>query len=556
MEKEFLAPGPGSWSLDNTHSSSAFTRYTASVFSHSMPLGFSASSARFGLPLSHLKPEFVNGFMYVQEVPVGGKVDAKGLPPKWLFKLVSSLHPTLRKRFKDAQHSFSNRHWLKDLEDWDQLKQDSIARNTSLQSVDRKQLNNQQLIEHLDDCYSNFKEMISRHHLYTVSVFLPMGWFLDVATRATGLEVAQLMPLLAGSTPISKGVAGDKLVTLAEALKEANISKSDLVSVSTEEALSLVRNSSVKVVEALDDYLDLTGHMLIGGYCIAEKTLHESPNILLARILEALEPQNNTASNGEFENSVRAKVAEEFKEEFDRSLADARLTSRMRDERGIYNDIWGSGISRTAILAAGQRLVEQGVLTDPELLLDASHEEMLALLDGDGSLSQQELEGRRHWRLNKTIDSVPEQLGMAPVGPPPVDWFPQDVQPAMRAMAIALENLFDAKRVGDSEKITGLPVSPGVYEGTAKVIISTQEFDRLEEGDILVTKNTSAGFNVVLPIIGALVTDRGGVLSHAAIVSREYGIPGVVSTKKATKTIQDGDRIRVDGDNGEVTILS
>jgi rifampicin phosphotransferase len=70
-----------------------------------------------------------------------------------------------------------------------------------------------------------------------------------------------------------------------------------------------------------------------------------------------------------------------------------------------------------------------------------------------------------------------------------------------------------------------------------------------------VTKNTSAGFNVVLPIIGALVTDRGGILSHAAIVSREYGIPGVVATKIATQIIKDGARIRVNGDTGEVEIL-
>jgi len=115
-------------------------------------------------------------------------------------------------------------------------------------------------------------------------------------------------------------------------------------------------------------------------------------------------------------------------------------------------------------------------------------------------------------------------------------------------------NVFDEQKEV-SEKISGLAVSPGIYEGTAKVILSTRDFDRLAEGDILVTKNTSAGFNVVLPIIGALVTDRGGVLSHAAIVSREFGIPGVVGTKNASQLVKDGDRIRVNGDTGEVVIL-
>ena len=71
----------------------------------------------------------------------------------------------------------------------------------------------------------------------------------------------------------------------------------------------------------------------------------------------------------------------------------------------------------------------------------------------------------------------------------------------------------------------------------------------------MVTKNTSATFNVVLPMLGAIVTDRGGLLSHAAIVAREYGIPGIVSTHNATRVIPDGARVRVDGSSGTVEIL-
>jgi rifampicin phosphotransferase len=87
------------------------------------------------------------------------------------------------------------------------------------------------------------------------------------------------------------------------------------------------------------------------------------------------------------------------------------------------------------------------------------------------------------------------------------------------------------------------------------VIHAPDEFSRLEQGDVLITRATSAYFNTVLPLLGALVTDRGGQLSHAAIVAREYGIPGVVGTKVATTQILDGARVRVDGDAGEVTLL-
>lgn len=85
-------------------------------------------------------------------------------------------------------------------------------------------------------------------------------------------------------------------------------------------------------------------------------------------------------------------------------------------------------------------------------------------------------------------------------------------------------------------------------------MLGSADFARIQPGDVLVTRNTSASFNVVLPLLGAIVADRGGELSHAAIVAREYGIPGVVSTRTATSDVPDGARITVDGTNGTVEV--
>jgi phosphoenolpyruvate synthase/pyruvate phosphate dikinase len=111
-------------------------------------------------------------------------------------------------------------------------------------------------------------------------------------------------------------------------------------------------------------------------------------------------------------------------------------------------------------------------------------------------------------------------------------------------------------READETTVRGIPVHPGVYEGAARIINNSSEFDRIQPGDVLIARSTSPYFNVVLPMLGAIVTDRGGALSHAAIVAREYGIPGVVGTREATIRIPDGARVRVDGANGEVTILA
>jgi pyruvate,water dikinase len=95
-----------------------------------------------------------------------------------------------------------------------------------------------------------------------------------------------------------------------------------------------------------------------------------------------------------------------------------------------------------------------------------------------------------------------------------------------------------------------------VVTGTARRIGSPSELDRLQRGDVLVTTSTTESFNIVLPILSAIVTDAGGLLSHAAIVSREYGIPAVVGCRDATALIADGARVRVDGNVGEVTVLA
>jgi pyruvate,water dikinase len=94
-----------------------------------------------------------------------------------------------------------------------------------------------------------------------------------------------------------------------------------------------------------------------------------------------------------------------------------------------------------------------------------------------------------------------------------------------------------------------------VYEGPARRVSDPSEFARIAQGDVLVTESTTEAFNILLPLLGAIVTDAGGLLSHAAIVSREYGIPGVVGTREGTTRIADGALVRVDGDKGEVTVL-
>ncbi len=104
--------------------------------------------------------------------------------------------------------------------------------------------------------------------------------------------------------------------------------------------------------------------------------------------------------------------------------------------------------------------------------------------------------------------------------------------------------------------IRGLGASAGVVEGPARVVHSPEEFDQVKKGDILVCKMTNPAWVLVFTRIGGLVTDAGGVLSHPAVVSREFGIPAVVGTGVATSQIKTGQRLRVNGAAGVIEILS
>jgi pyruvate,water dikinase len=103
--------------------------------------------------------------------------------------------------------------------------------------------------------------------------------------------------------------------------------------------------------------------------------------------------------------------------------------------------------------------------------------------------------------------------------------------------------------------LSGFAGSPGIAEGPARVILEIERLSELEPGEILVAPVTSPSWTPVFGKIAAAVSDIGGIMSHAAIVSREYGLPAVVGTGNATSRIKTGDRVRVDGDRGTVTIL-
>jgi phosphoenolpyruvate synthase/pyruvate phosphate dikinase len=106
----------------------------------------------------------------------------------------------------------------------------------------------------------------------------------------------------------------------------------------------------------------------------------------------------------------------------------------------------------------------------------------------------------------------------------------------------------------DGRVLVGLAASRGVVTGVARVVLSPQAANALQPGEILVTRATDPGWTPVFSVIGGLVLEIGGALSHGAIVAREYGLPAVTNIPQATQLIRDGQVITVDGATGRVTL--
>lgn len=558
--REFRAPGPGSWELDAVHFGRPLTRWVTTAIAEPFARGFSNNTATYGLTLDRFQPAPQHGIWYHRAVPFGAPEDVELPPPtrEQFEEIIAS--PAYAERLERGRRNFEKRHWREEIAHWDAVvKPRSIAAHLSLQHEDLVSMSDDELVSHLDRVKAQLEAMWTQHHDYSVTALLPVGDYLAHARAWTGLSFGELLRPLRGSSPVSRGAARNELDQLVLAIHEAPHAAPDLDG-DPSEALSALVAAPEPVGSAARAWLETAGHRSL-GYDVADPYALEMPGMMIralkARLHDAANAGEAARAVAAAERFVRDRVPAEHHAMFDELLAEARFINRLRDERGNYSDSWATGLARRALLEAGRRVAERGRIADAALVVEATHDEVIALLRGAGP-SAAELEEHRRWRLARPADAFPAYLGKPPAGPPPADWLPEGSRRIARAVEAAIEALFGEPEGASSQPkvLTGLSVSPGTHEGIARIVKDGSEFGRLKQGDVLVARSTSATFNVVLPLLGAIVTDRGGQLCHAAIVAREAGIPAVVGTKLATTSIPDGARVRVNGDDGTVTVLS
>ncbi|MET8685063.1 rifamycin-inactivating phosphotransferase [Streptomyces sp. NPDC004732] len=297
--------------------------------------------------------------------------------------------------------------------------------------------------------------------------------------------------------------------------------------------------------DAIESYLDLYGMRCVGEIDITRPRWSERPSALVPVILDNVRNFAPGAAERRFEQGRQ----EAYKKEQDvlsrlRLLPDgkhkAEETKRMIDrvrtfvgyrEYPKYNIVSRYFVYKQALLQEADRLVRAGVLTEREDIYCLTFQEVRQAV-----VSQQVDEGLIRQRKD-------DFRSYEALTPPRV----------LTSDGEAITGAYRREGLPDGA-LVGLPVSVGTVEGRARVIHDIAEAD-LEAGDILVTAYTDPSWSPLFVAIAGLVTEAGGLMTHGAVIAREYGLPAVVGVDRATSRIRDGQRIRVHGTDGYVEIL-
>lgn len=298
--------------------------------------------------------------------------------------------------------------------------------------------------------------------------------------------------------------------------------------------------------DAIEAYLDRYGMRCVGEIDITRPRWRERPTTLLPAILDNVRNFEPGAARQRFEEGrEKARKKEQDVLSRLRALPDGdrkadetkRMIDRVRTFVGYreypkYGIVSRYFLYKQALLREAERLVHAAVLSEKEDVFYLTFQEF------HDAVRSHRVD---HQLLQQRKDAFRSYLALTPP----------------RVLTSDGETLTGAYRRDDvpAGALVGLPVSAGTVEGRARVILDLAQAD-LEAGDILVTAYTDPSWSPLFVGIAGLVTEVGGLMTHGAVIAREYGLPAVVGVEQATRLIRDGQRIRVHGTDGYIEILS
>jgi phosphohistidine swiveling domain-containing protein len=301
-------------------------------------------------------------------------------------------------------------------------------------------------------------------------------------------------------------------------------------------------------LDELDDFLDEHGHMGQAFDDLAMASWAEDPAIVLGelgrRLAHPPEPAETrrlrlAADADALADAVRARLADrpDELERFESLLALSRAIGPLTEVHNYWIDRLAQARIRAFSMRVGARLAAQGCFEVASEVLYLHRDEVRELIERPVDVRALVAERQAEHERQKTTPP-PRQVGA----------------PATKTNE---PDRFDGQRFtsDDADLLLGTGASPGIVRGPARITLGPDDFGRIRSGDVIVCPSSNPSWVPVFTLAAGLVTNTGGILSHAAVVAREFGLPAVVGTGDATVRIVDGRMVEIDGTTGSVRLL-
>jgi pyruvate,water dikinase len=552
----------GYWERDASHFPAPASPLGRSIVYPTANAASPELCAEFGMLAESIQIGDIGGWHYIRTVPIGGR--ERKPPPAPVLGLIARLHPTMRARNRAAGAVARGRGRAVIERWWAELQPTFDERAAGLVAVDLAALTDAELLAHFQMVVDLWRDGVRSHVSVLGAHMVEIHPILSASRDLFGWDAVRTLDLVTGLSVRSTEPAR-RLALLANRIRDDAALRTEFEAI---DGGTLARLAKIDPDWAADfeAYRRTFG---VRGLSRdpADATIADRPLLILQMIADQLaagfDPGASDHANASRRSERRAEAKDllrdrsaEDRRRFEDALARAERAYPLREDNVFVALQAPVGLIRYAALEVGRRLAERRLIYTPDDVFFLEYPEVRATVE-TGS-DQRPLvvrrKGERAWVL---AHPGPASYGVPPGPPPSLRYLPPELREVTEAffsvMSLAIDPGVAARR-GDPS-IRGVAGSPGRYRGPVRVVMDEGEFDKIKAGDVVVCPVTQPSWSVMFPVMGAVVTDSGGVLSHPAIIAREYRIPAVVATGNATAVLRDGEIVDVDGSAGLVEIV-
>ncbi len=554
---EVVPPESGFWESAAKDFTQPVTPITVDLYFSTMSEAIGAFFREFGILLDGMDMKVIGGHPYTRMVPPGGKDGAP--PPPFLMKILFRLVPSLRSKVRTAERAIEERRDQHYVDHWHSTWRPELDRwIENFLDSDLSEMPQRELLDVLEDARDQMETGMRAHFLVLPAHFLALSdlyFFLEEHLDWSKEKIARLTCGISTETSAGTHALG----------RLARLATDHLGTPPVEvDQVRRLREENANFAAEFESYRRGWG-LMIQSFDLDAPIEAEDPGLIDERIVhyatvgydpdevESTMRRRREEAAEEARESLR-KIGEGLDARFDTLLKMIDIGLPVRDDTGLMT-LRLFGAIRLLLLEIGARLQSNESVESPDdvvyLRLDELREALVR--GGDQRPTVLLRKGERKWAM---LNPGPHSWGEDPGDPPAIEVLPKGMHRIMKGLFWQIENDLAPSIPEDQEGgVNGIGASVGVVTGRVRVIRDVREFEDLEQGEILVCPMTTPAWGSVFPLIGGIVADAGGVLSHPAIIAREFGVPAVVGAGSATSRLKTGDLVRIDGSTGRVDIL-